>query len=198
VINPPPHSVAILFAAADSIYFSMKNCDVYDVVRDARCYKGGLPVIAHPPCRAWGRLRAFAKPRPGEKDLARFAVSQVRAHGGVLEHPKVSLLWADQQLPEGTVVDQYGGFTLHVDQFWWGHKARKSTRLYICGCSPGQIPPLPFKMGEPEYVVAHYKNKYSPQKKVLETTREREATPPLLAQWLFDLALVCGKARAAA
>ncbi|MWL55341.1 hypothetical protein GQL84_23735, partial [Escherichia coli] len=62
----------------------MPECDVFDIERDARTFAGGMPVVAHPPCRAWGRLRKFAKPRPDEKALALFAVAQVRAFGGVL------------------------------------------------------------------------------------------------------------------
>ena len=71
-------TVAVLFARSDSIYKALPGCDVYDIERDARRWPGGAPVVAHPPCRAWGRLRAFAKPRHDEKDLARWAVAQVR------------------------------------------------------------------------------------------------------------------------
>jgi hypothetical protein len=79
--------VAVLFAREDSIYKTMPNVDVWDAARNALNWQGGCPVIAHPPCRAWGRLRHFAKPVDGEKDLARWAVAQVRKWGGVLEHP---------------------------------------------------------------------------------------------------------------
>lgn len=44
--------------------------------RDARKWSGGSPVISHPPCRAWGSLRAMAKPAPGEKRLALYANSR--------------------------------------------------------------------------------------------------------------------------
>ena len=63
--------VAVLFARADSNYKQLPECDVWDAERDARKWPGGCPVVAHPPCRAWGRLRHFAKPRDDEKDLAR-------------------------------------------------------------------------------------------------------------------------------
>lgn len=91
--------VAVLFARADSVYKSLPGCDVWDAERDARRWPGGAPLVAHPPCRAWGRLRTFARPAEGEEDLARWAVGQVRRWGGVLEHPATSRLWADQQLP---------------------------------------------------------------------------------------------------
>jgi len=57
------------FARPDSIYKSLPGCDVFDLARDARTYNGSYPVIAHPPCRAWGRLRSFAKPRPDEEGI---------------------------------------------------------------------------------------------------------------------------------
>ena len=62
--------VTILFARADSNYKTLQDCDVFDSRRDARRWPGGCPVVAHPPYRAWGRLRHFARPRPGEKELA--------------------------------------------------------------------------------------------------------------------------------
>lgn len=75
------HEVAVLFARQDSNYKSMPVCDVYDIDRDARTFPGGLPVVAHPPCRTWGRLRQFAKGRPDEKTLGPWAVEQVRSWG---------------------------------------------------------------------------------------------------------------------
>ena len=78
-------TVAVLYARPNSIYKRLEAADVWDMERDARCWPGGAPVVAHPPCRAWGRLRHFAKPRPDEKGLALHAVAAVREHGGVLE-----------------------------------------------------------------------------------------------------------------
>ncbi|HVZ17910.1 MAG TPA: hypothetical protein VG897_12380, partial [Terriglobales bacterium] len=78
--------VAILFARQDSNYKAMTGTDVFDIDRDARTFAGGMPVVAHPPCRMWGRLRQFAKGRPDEKALGIWAVDQVRTWGGVLEH----------------------------------------------------------------------------------------------------------------
>lgn len=178
--------VAVLFARRDSTYKSLANCDVYDIDRDARTFPGGLPVVAHPPCRAWARLRAFAKPRPGEKELAVWAVDQVRRWGGVLEHPASSSLWAAMGLPLGRQVDEYGGFTLSVDQSWWGHKARKKTWLYIVGVSPEEIPPIPISFDAITHTIAS--SSRSKHKLPEVTKSEREATPPAFAEWLVELA----------
>lgn len=51
--------VAVLFARRDSIYKLMPWANVYDDQRDALTWPGGTPVIAHPPCREWGRLYAM-------------------------------------------------------------------------------------------------------------------------------------------
>lgn len=187
--------IAALFVRSDSIYKGIPGVDAWDIERDARKYNGPQPVVAHPPCRAWGRLRQFAKPRADEKECARIAVAQVRHLGGVLEHPECSSLWADQDLPRpGQGVDSFGGWTLVVDQFWFGHLARKRTWLYIVGCSPADLPPLPFKMGRPDYVVRYHDNEVRKAKglKILGH-KEREATPAEFAFWLVELAIRCRK-----
>lgn len=133
--------VAVLFARRDSVYKRLAGCDVWDADRDARKFAGGMPVVAHPPCRAWGQLSHFAAPREDEKDLARFAVAMVRRWGGVLEHPARSLLWDDQNLPKGQAQDEHGGWTMRCKQSDWGHRAEKATNLYIVGCLPRDLPP---------------------------------------------------------
>lgn len=138
--------IAILFARKDSEYKKYDIFDVYDIDRDARTYDKNYPVIAHPPCRAWGRLSHMANPRPDEKDLAIFAVEQVRKHGGVLEHPTGSKLWKEKNLPlENEFPDEFGGFTIEIDQFDFGHVAHKKTKLYICGIDKKDLPKLPPK-----------------------------------------------------
>lgn len=109
-------TVAVLFARADSHYKVLPDCDVYDMQRDARTYDGPHPVVAHPPCRAWGRLRAFANPRPDKRNLGRLAVALVREFGGVLEHPAGSTLWSAQGLPAPGSRDAFGGWTLAAPQ----------------------------------------------------------------------------------
>ena len=194
-------TVAVLFARSDSHYKALPECDVWDIDRDARKWPGGAPVVAHPPCRAWGRLAHMAKPRHDEKDLARWAVAQVRRFGGVLEHPKDSKLWADQGLPPAdTTRDEFGGWTLGITQHWWGHRATKATKLYICGCAPADIPNMPMRLGEGTHVVAQDTRNGNGGKRLQKgdlgyrpwlTHAEREETPPELARWLVDLAMKC-------
>lgn len=179
--------VAVLFAREDSVYKTLPGIDIYDVVRDARTWAGGCPVVAHPPCRAWGLLRQFAKPRHDEKALAILAVSHVRQFGGVLEHPARSSLWNECGLPKpGEFRDEFGGYTLEIEQFNFGHKAEKRTWLYIVGAS--SIPAVPVREGKPSHVVRPQKN--GTGAKIL-TKPEREHTPLALAQWLVDLASRC-------
>lgn len=200
ILRPPSSQVAVLFARADSVYKALPGCDVWDAERDARRWPGGAPIVAHPPCRAWGRLRYFAKPRPDEKDLALFAVSQVRRWGGVLEHPKGSSLWKVAGLPppDGSI-DEHGGWTLSLRQSWWGHRAEKETWLYIVGCD--RPPPMPIRAGLPTHVVtssARTKRvdgvrlrKGMPGWRPGMHTEEREHTPADFAAWLVELARRC-------
>jgi hypothetical protein len=181
--------VAVLFARADSVYKTMPECEVFDMERDARTYDGPWPVVAHPPCRAWGAFAMFAKPRPDERNLARLSVALVREFGGVLEHPERSSLWAAQRLPAIGARDQYGGWTLVIDQHWWGHKAQKRTRLYIVGIEPLAIPVMPLKLGRAEFVVGDVGRASTGDDRPEISKSEREHTPPELARWLVDLAL---------
>lgn len=181
-----PADVAVLFCRSDSVYKGLPGCDVYDADRDARNFSGKLPVVAHPPCRAWGRLSHFAKPRPDEKDLAVMSVELVRNNGGVLEHPTGSKLWKAANLPAPGKQDRFGGFTFPVFQNWFGHKAEKSTFLYICGLSPVQLPAFPLSLDYPEFVV----QSALPGRKHISKA-EREHTPVDLAKWLLSVARCC-------
>ena len=185
--------VAALFCRADSNYKAIPNVHVYDAERDARTYDGPFPVIAHPPCRGWGELRHMAKPRPDERNLARLSVALVREFGGVLEHPGKSDLWRAQQLPRGADRDQFGGFSLVVDQFWWGHRARKRTILYIVGCAPADVPVVPIVLGEAPMICCgggDRKKRNVTQKPAMPAS-EREHTPPDFCAWLVELARRC-------
>ncbi|CAM2142569.1 conserved protein of unknown function [Pararobbsia alpina] len=186
--------VAVLFARMDSVYKTFSNCDVWDIDRDARNWPGGTPLVAHPPCRAWGRLSHMAKPREDEPALGLFAVDQIRTFGGVLEHPAHSRLWNAKHMPMPGARDEFGGWTLPIHQYWFGHRAQKATWLYIVGCEPADTPLMPIVLGKAEYVVGTSGRRKDGtrsgrQKEI--TKSEREHTPIELAKWLVDLASRC-------
>lgn len=190
----PTGMVAVLYARADSNYKLLPDADVWDAERDARRWPGGMPVVAHPPCRTWGRLRHFSTAPAEEMELARHAARMVRAHGGVLEHPAHSTLWTDMGLPVPGRRDEHGGWTLPVEQHWWGHRATKPTWLYVCGCEPQDVPPVPLRLGEGTHVVKRDRrhNGHNRDKKHL-TKPEREHTPMEFAKFLCELARRCAK-----
>lgn len=192
--------VAALFVRADSVYKTLPGVVAYDAQRDARTFEGGAPVVAHPPCRGWGRMRAFAsRVRPDEKALGPWAVEQVRREGGVLEHPARSTLWAACGLPEpGGDRDAFGGFSVEVDQFHFGHRAQKRTWLYVCPsptrmswvgrCGARGLPVILTRQGEPTHCVRptnHYPRLPS------ITKAEREHTPAEFSRWLVEVARRC-------
>lgn len=183
--------ISALFVKKDSIYKTL-GVDCFDVDRDARTWMGGNSIICHPPCRAWGRLAQFAKPREDERALAVLSVDLIRKWGGVLEHPYGSTLWNDLQinLPMPGQRDVFGGFTICINQSWFGHKAQKKTMLYIVGCSPSDLPNLPISFDAIEYVVRPSKNGRGAK---IITKREREATPIAFAKWLIETATICNE-----
>ena len=145
--------VTVLFAHRQTHYRVLPGVEVYDQLRDARTWPGGSPVIAHPPCAQWGRLRQLATPKPEEKALGPWAVEQVRKWGGVLEHPAGSKLWPTCKMPQPGQSDEYGGWTLDIDQVVFGHAAQKRTWLYVCGCRPEAAPPIPAPGKRPTHSV---------------------------------------------
>lgn len=169
------NSVAALFVRERSVYHGLHGVECFPDSRDARTFKGGMPVIAHPPCAPWGRLRHFSRRSAEERGLAVWAVDTVRKCGGVLEHPASSLLWSECGLPFPGEMDAFG-FTISVSQSCFGHRADKLTWLYVCHVSPSDIPAIrPVLSGS-----------------YMEVTRlgraAREATPLAMAEWLVALA----------
>jgi len=181
--------VTVLFTCKVSHYDKLPCVETYDSERDARTWTGGTPIVAHPPCAQWGRLHHLATVNPEEKALGPFAVNLVRANGGVLEHPAGSKLWPATGLPAPGERDQWGGFTLDVDQVVWGHPAQKRTWFYVCGCRPEEVPPIPAPGAVPTHRVTSSAQTFH---RLPELSKHlRELTPPRLAAWLVAVARLC-------
>lgn len=135
--------VAALYVDRNGLYPSTV-AHWFDDRKDARTYAGELPVVAHPPCQRWCRLAGLVEARWGHKrgddgGLFEHALGEVRRCGGVLEHPAYSDAWDAFGLPRpptgagwvrGADSDEW---TCYVEQFAYGHLAKKATWLYYCG-----------------------------------------------------------------
>jgi len=171
--------------------------DCWDEARDATRYDGTGPVIAHPPCAAWGR---YARRALDDGHTGPVAVAQVRRLGGVLEHPRDSRLWIACRLPPpGGLPDEHGGYTIAVYQRDWGHPADKPTWLYIVGCPRAELPAMPpprpaREAWLPARRVLSPGRLHSPRPRgtrgIVErmARTERHLTPPALASWLVEVA----------
>lgn len=176
----------------------------WDEERDARSYFGPHPIVAHPPCGPWGRLRHMY--RGDQHALAPLAVAQVREFGGVLEHPAGSLLWKEKLPPmplPGELPDAWGGYTIEVSQCDWGHQARKMTWLYCVGV-PRQALAFPAKR-EPTHWISGGRGRAGKKAKTTPvppgikvcSAQQRRRTPVAFAEWLISLAEQANVRRAA-
>lgn len=183
-------TVAALYVDPLGPYPKLPGVYCWDEERDAKTYEGPHPVVAHPPCAPWSRMRWMSPPenRAKYRECALRAVAQVRRFGGVLEHPEHSLLWETMGLPSARAggVDECGGRSWFVNQVSWAHPCSKPTWLYTVGIDaalvlrglrfggtathcitrgPGQVTRLP---------VAH--------------AAMRSRSPRAFAEWLVSLA----------
>jgi hypothetical protein len=175
-----------------------ENC--YDEARDARTYGGPWPVVAHPPCGPWGRLSHMYRGNEGDASLALRAVEQVRAYGGVLEHPAWSKLFNHCRMPMGVLgryswPDRHGGVTIEVRQCDWGHVARKPSWLYIVGVFGIRGMTFP-PHREPTHWISGGRGREGKKRKTTPvppgikvcSAQQRRRTPPAFAEWLIELA----------
>jgi hypothetical protein len=190
--------IAALYIDPRGPYPKMPGVDCWDEARDARLYDGPHPVVAHPPCGPWGRLRHLYKGR--SHDCGPRAVEQVRRWGGVLEQPRWSHLWGTMDLPlPGSLPDAYGR-TIEVCQCDWGHPARKATWLYLVGVGAiGDLPPS----REPTHWCSGGRTKSSRQGSPVPpgikvcSAQQRRRTPPAFAEWLVTIARSVSRTEAA-
>lgn len=134
--------IAALFVETDGAYFGIEEVEPWDRGRDAKLYGGPHPVVAHPPCKRWGRFWHGSPRNPhqfklGDDDGCFAAgLAAVRRWGGVLEHPEASHAWrcfglnTPPRAGGWVVADFEGGWTCCVEQGWYGHIGRKPTWLY--------------------------------------------------------------------
>jgi hypothetical protein len=127
------------------VYFDLPDVDPWDLERDARNYRGPFPVVAHPPCKRWGRYWSGGPSAKVRRKLGddggcfASALEVVREFGGVIEHPEASHAWLHHGLNKPpffggwVVADWVGGWTCCVEQGHYGHRARKATWLYANG-----------------------------------------------------------------
>lgn len=169
--------ISVLFIKHNSVYKSFGRCNCFDEKRNALSCPGDQVTIAHPPCRLFSKCSPLSTAPEQEIYLGFFALEQVRKNGGILEQPQYSKLWELANLPKGNEIDSYGGWTLSINQSWFGHRARKTTWLYIVGLSPGEVS-YPISFNRPVVSV----------EKMCKAERER--TPILFAKWLYSLSLV--------
>lgn len=176
------------------------SAQCWGIERDARAYNGPGPVVAHPPCKPWGRLSwswANKNARDGldrsaEKACAPRAVEQVRAFGGVLEHPDGSRIWAECGLPAPMPLSVLCAqmfpvreFTILIEQCDWGFPARKRTRLFFSGVNPRSLPPMP-PPGTPTMCIGTSREDRERLGLGCLPKTQRHITTPSLARWLVD------------
>ena len=178
---------AALFVRSDSAYKNRASFDCWDADRDATNFCSDLPVVCHPPCRAWGKLSHMAtRVREGEAALALWSIEMIRRNGGILEHPEGSKLFPKHLPNPNNFPDEYGGFTIQIDQYDFGHVAHKKTNLYICGIKPQQLPMLPNKDYSLHYCEkGHLRSICGNVKGTVRCTQyQREYTPEALIDYI--------------
>lgn len=180
---PDEMTVAVLCAARRSVYKSLPGLEVYDIDRDARSFPGGMPVIAHPPCRLWSaycRHQAKADDPEAERELGLFCARMVRENGGVLEQPAHSVLFTAAGLPKPGSLSTETGFSIEVSQYWFGDSREKATWLYFSGLSPLEVPQMPIRL-KPDGGDRRIWQ-------LMSSKNQRERTPLAFAEWLVQCA----------
>jgi len=165
----------VLFVHNRSNYKKLDVFDCYDEKRNALNYTGSEPVICHPPCRTFSRLRGLSQAPIEEKQLAYWSIDLVRKNGGIVEHPHDSQLWKDKDVVKPGYTDQYGGFTICIDQSWFGYYTPKKTLLYIVGIKSKEIPDYDFNR---DINFRKFQNL---------TKKQRSETTPELCIWLNEI-----------
>jgi len=178
--------VAVLCADSRGVYAGIQDVDLYDRARDVRSFAGGLPVVAHPPCRVWSAYTSHqAKPEPGERELGLLCAEWLRREGGVLEHPAHSRLFGAAGLP-GPGRRAGDLITVPVLQAWWGYPMRKATWLCFSGIDVKAL----------EFPYCDYDSSHGigdRRRQQVMSKNQRAATCEPLARWLIAAAQLSTK-----
>jgi hypothetical protein len=192
--------IAALFVARGGCYFGLDGVDPWDEARDARKYVGPHQVVAHPPCTRWCRLAGLVEKRWGYRrgdDGGCFAsaLASVRAFGGVLEHPAYSGAWKAFGLAKPSrhggwaPADEFGGWTCHVEQGRYGHRAKKATWLYAVGTARPDLLWGFCPDQKSQALVSWCGNHVSTgERRPRLSSKEASATPPAFRELLLGLA----------
>jgi len=177
--------IAVLCVSPQSVYKRIGGVDAYDMARDARTFVGGMPVVAHPPCRAWSAKCAHqAKPLPGEKELGLWCAQTLRDCGGVLEQPAHSRLFAAAGLPSPDERASGMLWSAEVLQLWWGYCIPKITWLCFSRIPRRAVQfPIKLQIQQP----ARDRRKWESMSK-----HQRSATTEQFARWLVAAARTVG------
>lgn len=205
--------IAALYVRADGPYAGRDDVDAWPapmtgalfavLERDARAYAGPWPVVAHPPCKRWGRYW-HGGPSARERltlgdDGGCFAaaLASVRRWGGVIEHPEASHAWAAFGIARparagGWTSADAVGWTCCVEQGAYGHPARKATWLYAVGVD---LATLAWRSTADHVRMDDGYHSAEERRRAVRTGagrrlshRQRELTPPAFADVLLDLA----------
>ena len=205
--------IAALYIEPDGVYANAPGIDAWCEMRDARCYAGPYPVVAHPPCQRWGRFWHGSTRKPHQFKMGddngcfAAALAAVRKWGGVIEHPADSHAWKHFGLmppkrfagwqPAGD-----GGWTCYVEQGHYGHMSRKPTWLYVHGIERRRLPELNWTRGEQRlHPTALARYGYAKARRIgitamvggKDKTKIRNATPREFRDVLISIAKLASK-----
>ena len=135
--------IAALFVRHNGPYYGLSGIEPWGLPeKDARDYNGPWPIIAHPPCKRWGRYwsggpSSKIRYKLGDDDgCFKSALLSARKYGGIIEHPEASRAWKWFNIKKpprngGWIKGDAWGWTCCVEQGHYGHLARKATWLYF-------------------------------------------------------------------
>lgn len=194
-------TVAALFIDPKGVYANRPDVDAWPESRDARNYRGPLPVVAHPPCASWCQLAGlrqavYGYPKGDDNGCFESALLSLHRWGGVLEHPAHSAAFRRF----GIVAPRSSAWQYNIAGYWvcavnqaaYGHRATKRTWLLYLG----QTPPAQLNWAETRGtgVVSGARNNCNRPLTDRVWPREASRTPPAFAEALIALARNSGGA----